>query len=103
MINYILFNYKSIAFNQKASGNWNEKILLLTATKTINDLKSENKNIKSLQNLSDDSLITLVALKLLNNFFSENRVEWKFVFQKGKKWLKEANKMDDKKIDEILS
>jgi hypothetical protein len=75
-------------FSQTAVGSWNANILkLLKDVKTMSDLKAlqTDDNVKT---LSEEALLTVIALRILKQNFPKNSKEWKMVASKGAGYVK---------------
>ena len=101
MISFLILNYKSFVFAQKASGCWSENLFAIL----------KEKNLVELQNLQTDTylktmgieiLLTLVGIKILSIEFKENKKEWKLVVHKARQFLKKTFNKTDAEIDEMI-
>ena len=54
------------------------------------------------ENLSDETLLTLVGLKVLKEIFTADKAKWKMVGAKAKKFVMKEMGLDAKKVDEFL-
>lgn len=81
------FNYKSVVFNQSANGLWTDKLYKLLGEKNIAELKAIQDS-EDLKKLDEQVLLTLIALKVLNEKFSAKKTEWRLVAAKAKGCLK---------------
>ena len=52
--------------------------------------------------MKEDSLLTLIGLKILKDYFLSKEVEWKFVAMKGRKYLKQNEGIEENVIDDLI-
>jgi len=76
--------FKEIVFAQKADGEWSKKLLTQIDIANIEALKAMHTSPKSLKNLSDGQVLTLVGIRVLQKHFSQDRKLWKLIVDKAK-------------------
>ena len=76
-------NYIDVVFTQLPTGIWKDTLLTMLETKTIKELRAAQKLV-----LSDEVLMTLAGLKILEVYFGGDRKSWKLVASKAKNALK---------------
>ena len=63
-------------------------------TKTLQELR-DLQTEEALITMDEMELLTIVAIKILNERFAENKSEWKLVVAKGKSYLKKIVKVEE--------
>lgn len=69
------------------SGAWDEKILKFTIERSLINIKNANKQIKNPIDL-DSVWFTLIAVKILRTFFSDDAPKYMLVERKALRYLR---------------
>ena len=70
-------------FTQLPTGIWKDTLLSMLETKTFKELRTAQTLV-----LSDQVLLTLAGLKILTDYFGDDRKSWKRVASKARNALK---------------
>jgi hypothetical protein len=73
--------YKEIVFTQLGSGFWSKNVL--TFIKDSSNVR--DKQNPALRSLSYEVLWSLIAIKLLETYYTSNKNVWKLAVNKGKR------------------
>ena len=80
---FIKRNYRDVVFTQLPTGIWKDTLLSMLETKTFKELRTAQTLV-----LSDQVLLTLAGLKILTDYFGDDRKSWKRVASKARNALK---------------
>ena len=89
-IEILPINYKQVVFCQSADGSWNETILkFMIYAKSYAQFMTMQED-RDIKRLSQEVILTLVGIKLLNDKFPANQIEWNLVAGKAVSFLKKS-------------
>ena len=80
-------------------------ILALLTDKNVNALRVSQSHYIVLTNaarVSNETLLTLAGIKVLNQYFSENKKIWMLVERKARKFIMQGGKLDKSALDQAL-
>ena len=101
-ISFLILNYKSFVFSQKASGCWSENLFSILKEKNLVELQTLQTD-PDLKTMGSEMLLTLVGIKILSNEYKDNKKEWKLVVHKARQFLKKTFNKTDAEIDEMIN
>eukprot|EP00347_Sterkiella_histriomuscorum_P015189 403357978 len=98
---FYYLNYKSIVFCQNADGSWSDALFRYLKENSLQLLRDEQLN-QEILDLNEQELLTLIAIKILQDEFPENINEFRLVVAKGKIFLKKQLNIPDLKLAQLI-
>eukprot|EP00347_Sterkiella_histriomuscorum_P019333 403342045 len=92
----------SVVFCQQADGSWNDGLYKNLKNQQFDALKAI-QTLDKLFSLNEEELLTVVAIKMLQDVFIQNQKEWKLVVAKGKSYLKRALGISDNEVQNYVN
>ena len=83
-----------------------ESILSFLTTNSVNELRSNQNDgsvVKNQSRVSNEVLLTIAAIKVLNEKFIANKKIWMLVEMKARKFILKQGQLDRASLDQVLN
>lgn len=98
----IKHSFKDIVKLFSTSGAMTPALMNLLSVDSVSQLKLDQASDHMLRQASDEAVLTIVGIKILNQFFASDRKLWALVERKARKYIMSASMLDKADLDAAL-